>query len=322
MANIDLSFPVANGLSLDDLVGVFCGESDPSANSEVAPVGSLYLRHTGAFVGELWVKIGTADSAWAKTLTTQPSLSDVLGVGNTTSGNNIVITSGDQISGLVANGLTYPTSDGTTNQALITNGSGVLSFSSVTSLLGSVDNHTDVDTTTGAPVVGDTLKWNGTNWTPSSNGGSGSSSNNFIYAYDTTTQPFVTPNVLQLITFTNTPQIDGWVNNSSQFTAGVGGQYMTTIKINVEKAGGGQVTASMVARINGTNIPGSHNGMDITSNNTAFSLSRSFLFNCNQGDVLSFVIGGQTSQGRITPSPIITGIVTPISVTLTVRRLT
>ena len=32
--------------------------------------------------------------------------------------------------------------------------------------IGSIDQHTDVDTTTAPPAVGDTLKWNGTNWVP------------------------------------------------------------------------------------------------------------------------------------------------------------
>jgi adhesin/invasin len=39
-------------------------------------------------------------------------------------------------SGLVANGITYPTTDGTTNQVLVTNGSGILSFTSLNSFAG------------------------------------------------------------------------------------------------------------------------------------------------------------------------------------------
>ncbi len=38
--------------------------------------------------------------------------------------------------GLVANGITYPTTDGTTNQVLVTNGSGVLSFTSLSAFTG------------------------------------------------------------------------------------------------------------------------------------------------------------------------------------------
>ena len=38
--------------------------------------------------------------------------------------------------GLVANGLTYPTIDGTSNQVLVTNGSGILSFTNLTSFAG------------------------------------------------------------------------------------------------------------------------------------------------------------------------------------------
>jgi hypothetical protein len=323
MANIDLSFPVLNGLSLDDIVGIFCGESDPSANNEIAPVGSLYLRHTGASTGELWIKVGIADSAWEQTATASiPQLEDVLGAGNVTNGNNIVISNGDEITDLVANSLVYPTLDGTVNQALVTDGAGNLSFANITATLGSVDEHTDVDTSTNVPVNGDTLKWNGLNWTPSSNGGAGSDSNNYIFAYDTTTQNFAVANTAQTLLFNTIGQMDGWVENSSEFTASVGGQFAATIEVNVEKGGGGQVTTACICELNTIEVPGSHQGMNITSNNTAFSLSRTFLFTCSQNDVLRFRIGGATTQGKVTPSPVIAGISTPISTTLTIRRLT
>jgi hypothetical protein len=40
---------------------------------------------------------------------------------------------------------------------------------------GSIDGHTDVDTTTDPPAVGEQLTWDGTNWVPGAAGGSGGS---------------------------------------------------------------------------------------------------------------------------------------------------
>ncbi|HPC92136.1 MAG TPA: hypothetical protein P5317_07650 [Myxococcota bacterium] len=44
---------------------------------------------------------------------------------------------------------------------------GIVNISVTNSVaLGSIDGHTDVDTTTTPPVVGQVLQWNGTNWVP------------------------------------------------------------------------------------------------------------------------------------------------------------
>jgi len=83
---------------------------------------------------------------------------------------------------LTASGLTYPTTDGTVNQAIVTNASGILSFASVT-LAGanistltndsgfisdltseSIGTLSDVDTS--GLVTSDILQYNGTNWVP------------------------------------------------------------------------------------------------------------------------------------------------------------
>ena len=91
------------------------------------------------------------------------------GTGATISG---VLTSG----GLINNGLTYPAADGSPNQVLSTNGSGTLSWQTISTAGIAIDALTDVDTSTTAPQNGEVLKWNGTNWVPGTDisGGSGS----------------------------------------------------------------------------------------------------------------------------------------------------
>ena len=64
-------------------------------------------------------------------------------------------------SGLVANGITYPTTDGTPNQVLVTNGSGILSFTSLNSFAGITFVGDD---STGSTInTAETLKFTGSN---------------------------------------------------------------------------------------------------------------------------------------------------------------
>jgi adhesin/invasin len=64
-------------------------------------------------------------------------------------------------SGLVANGITYPTTDGTANQVLVTNGSGTLSFTSLNSFAGITFVGDD---STGSTInTAETLKFTGSN---------------------------------------------------------------------------------------------------------------------------------------------------------------
>lgn len=61
MANIDRAFSVPDGLSLNDVVGVFHSANDPTSSGEAAPVGSLLLRTTG----QLYLKTGASDTQWS-----------------------------------------------------------------------------------------------------------------------------------------------------------------------------------------------------------------------------------------------------------------
>lgn len=60
MGDINKAFEVPEGLSLDDLTAIFTGTLAPDSNSEVAPIGSIYLRSNG----EVWAKIGSGNSDW------------------------------------------------------------------------------------------------------------------------------------------------------------------------------------------------------------------------------------------------------------------
>jgi hypothetical protein len=60
VADISLSFSAEGGISLDDLVGIFTGTTDPSIAGETAPLGSLFVRQNG----QLFQKTGPSDLDW------------------------------------------------------------------------------------------------------------------------------------------------------------------------------------------------------------------------------------------------------------------
>lgn len=60
MADIGLSFSAEGGVSLDDLVGIFAGVTNPAIVGEAAPIGSLFVRSSGL----LYQKTGALDTDW------------------------------------------------------------------------------------------------------------------------------------------------------------------------------------------------------------------------------------------------------------------
>jgi len=189
----------------------------------------------------------------------------------------------------------------------------------------SVDDLTDADTTTVVPLLGDKLVWDGTNWIPDSAAQSaGVGGNNYLFAIDTTTQTIVAVNTYQPVTFNNNVFIQTWTHTvgTSIFTAGGDGIYAVTYEFNVQKTAGGNVSASCRALFDGVEVIGSHAAMDITSNNTAFSLSRTFILNSISGQNLVIQYAANNTAATITLAPGPGSPVTPVSATITIRRMT
>lgn len=181
---------------------------------------------------------------------------------------------------------------------------GTLAVSDITNVpLGSIDKHSDVDTTTGLPAAGDSLIWNGTNWVPSS--AFPANSNNFIFSYDVSTQSVALSPSFSDILFSNNALISGWTHTpgTAIFTAPVSGIYAATAEFIVQKAGTGSPAAAIKCVVNGVDVPGATNGMDLTSNNTAFSISRTFLFNIVAGQTLKIQASASSTTVAITPAP-------------------
>jgi len=83
MSDINSAFTVDVGLSLEDVVGVFYGVSDPSSGGgNVAPKGSIYLQVPASGEAQLWKKYAAADTAWKPLQTKTYSTSSSPGVTN------------------------------------------------------------------------------------------------------------------------------------------------------------------------------------------------------------------------------------------------
>ena len=78
--------------------------------------------------------------------------------------NGATTTNSITVGGLsIGSAYSLPSNDGSNGQVITTDGSGNLSF---TSTVSSIDDLSDVDTTTTSPSSGQVLKWDGSNWTP------------------------------------------------------------------------------------------------------------------------------------------------------------
>lgn len=263
MSELDKATSTRNGVSLDNLTGLFSFVGDPSASGFDAPLGCLIL----ATDGKLWQKKTAPTTGWVE----------------------------------------------------LTPGAGAIGM----------DDLTDADTTTTPPSDGDNLVWSTTlnNWVPATAAqDSGSYGSNYIFSYDTATQIVVAANTFQDVTYTNNSFLDGWTHTpgSADFVAAATGLYIVTYEYNVEKNGGGNIEVATEATLAGAAVAMSRNGMDITSNNTAFPLSRSFPLEVTAiGQIMKIHIAANTAnRASIIPAPAPGGPSPAIGGTLTIRRMT
>ena len=87
-----------------------------------------------------------------------------VGIGTTVPTERLHVNGNFRLTGAFKDGAN---SSGTSGQLLSSTGSGTAWVSPSSIALGSINQHSDVDTSTTVPTIGQALKWNGTNWVPS-----------------------------------------------------------------------------------------------------------------------------------------------------------
>ena len=117
---------------------------------------------------------------------------------------------------------------------------------------------------------------------------------------------------------------NGWVHNDNTpvMRCNTASFYSATVGFNVEKSAAGSPEAVLIVTRNGSEILGSHQGMDITSNNTSFALSRTFIFEAAKDDEIRVLFAASNIAVKIVAAPNPTGTATPIAAAIAITRLT
>ena len=158
-------------------------------------------------------------------------------------------------------------------------------------------------------------------------GATGSSfDNNYVFAFDESTQTAAVANTFQDLTFDSSPQLDGWthVPFAATFTCNQTGKYLAIYRAETSylSVGATSVTVSIRATLNGTEIGGSQSSLvsPVTvSELIVLPITNSFIFDSSSGDVLTIQFAGSDTVVQISPN----GIGTPeTSASLTILRVT
>ena len=176
--------------------------------------------------------------------------------------------------------LILPSSAGSAGQVLTSQAGAQLTWETP-SLVGSIDDLSDVDTTTAAPTNGQVLEWNGTNWVPATvSGGGGATSLDDLTDVDTST---VAPTDGQVLTWVDANSqwepataTSGSIQTASDFELhpGVFPYWATKEFSSTPSAGEWFANGSSVMRAN----PVDSNGTDWTIEMTALGTSGTFWY--------------------------------------------
>lgn len=149
-------------------------------------------------------------------------------------------------------------------------------------------------------------------------------SNNFVFAYSSTTQAVVSPGLFQNITFNSNVEIDGWSHppGTAQFTCNQTGKYLITLMPTFTITSGGFVGAVCDTRfaINGIAVIGSSNSTSLTVSNAILTNSSNSIITVLSGDILTAQLGSNSSGCQLLPSPNSISPVKP-SAKITIQRL-
>lgn len=150
----------------------------------------------------------------------------------------------------------------------------------------------------------------------------GSGLDNYVWGLKTNTQSVIGTNVYENIKFTETPQIDGWIYNSSSgtFTCNQNGKYLVAYVVIMRSVGGSRV-GSVRGVINSNEIIGSANTQNFQSTSINQEWTNSFIMSINSGQVFALQVAGNSANNvSINFTPPIAG-EKPISSSTVITRI-
>jgi uncharacterized delta-60 repeat protein len=147
------------------------------------------------------------------------------------------------------------------------------------------------------------------------------SDTDYVFAYDTTTQPVANANAFQGLTFNTDAEIDGWQHSlgSADYICSQTGLYLVQYDVIARRTSGSNPTISIIATKSGVEIPGSQSSVAFASSNIPQEISRSFIININMGEKFALKFTGNSTGIVLTPNTG-SGTVRP-STTLTISRI-
>jgi|GEM_PF-5393317 hypothetical protein len=153
--------------------------------------------------------------------------------------------------------------------------------------------------------------------------------NNYLFAYRAITQTIgVSAPTFQDIIFTDAPTINGWVIAlpSADFFCAQTGNYLIEYDAICRITNSQLSNISIIAVLNGVEIPGSQATIQQPTNNKPLALSHSFIATITENDVLKLQFTGQTDYVQLEANSGNSSIITPVngvqpSITLTITRV-
>ena len=152
---------------------------------------------------------------------------------------------------------------------------------------------------------------------------------NYVFAYRAITQTIgVSAPTFQDIIFTDAPILNGWVilPPSAEFICAQTGNYLIEYDAICRITNSQLSNVSIIAVLNGVEIPGSQGTIQQPTNNKPLALTRSFIASINENDVLKLQFTGGTDFVQLEANSGNSSIMTPIngvqpSITLTITRV-
>lgn len=171
-------------------------------------------------------------------------------------------------------------------------------FSDNNGLVERVDSSGIFDSTFGA----NGLVLDPTDYFPTCVADSSGSTSSYAFSYDTTNQTTSIANSFQDVTFNTNAQLLGWAHSTGTavFSCAKTAVYQITYVASSERtSGSGLTSASLRLTKNGTEIPGSQQAFEYTTNNQTTVQTKTIVTSCSQGDVLKLQYTGSNTGCRL-----------------------
>jgi hypothetical protein len=238
---------------------------------------------------------GTMSAAFNFTNTANNFTGTFTGNGSGLTGINATLASGN-----VSAALNFTNAANTFTGAFSGNGANLTGINPASLTSGTASSA--INFTNNANTFTGTFSGDGSHLTNLPGGSGGSTGANFVYAYDSTTQPVSSASAFQDLTLNTVAQLNGWTHaaGSASFTNNQTGLYLVEYSVEAGSTSSANSTVSVIAVLNGTEIPGSQASIDTRAATQNAIVSKSFIVGVSAGNTLKLQFTGTATSDRLT----------------------